>query len=375
MIQQTPYRPRRAAAPHLAWLLLGAAACGGGPKPPTIVRTLDGQTRPSPFVPPTAYEAYIRGELALTEGKYDEAMAQLELATTAPDEDAFLLSRLAYAQALAGFEQEASATLAHADRVDPCSEAVWLTRGELHERAGSLREAASAYARAGECAPRSPRGPIAQARVLEQAGERSAAVEVLSTFASRGDLRSAQAAFELALRAEDTPALAHALETWIAYEAPDEASLERAIRWALEQGEPRLALRLREHHLSPLPPALEAELLLALGDREGLSRLLGRTPASDLGGPERTAELSLAAGDDDRAELEATSALLQGPSDAMYGVRAQARLKLGRYPDALEDLAAIRDANTRRQTVTALLGWSGLPALAEELKARGLELQ
>jgi hypothetical protein len=59
----------------------------------------------------------------------------------------------------------------------------------------------------------------------------------------------------------------------------------------------------------------------------------------------------------------------------MYGVRAQARLKLGRYPEALDDLAAIRDENARRRTLAELLSWSGLPALAEELKARGVELQ
>src|SRR5690606_8041459 len=122
VIQQSPYRPRRAAPWRTAWLIVTCAACGGAAQPPTIVRTLDGQQRPSPFVPPTAYEAYMRGELALAQGQYAQAMAQLELATTAPEEDAFLLTRLAYAQALAGFVEEAERTLSHAARVDACSE-------------------------------------------------------------------------------------------------------------------------------------------------------------------------------------------------------------------------------------------------------------
>lgn len=329
---------------------------------------MDGQLRPGAFVPPTAYEAYVRGELAIAQGRFAAAVAQLELSTTAPDEDAFLLARLAYAQALAGLPEEAERTLRHAARVDACSEAVWLTRGELLERSGSLTEAASAYGRAGECAPRSSRGPIQQARVLERAGKRSEAVQVLGMSAGQDHPKAAQAGLELALRAEDSTALAHALDTWIAYESPDSATLQRAIRWALMHGKPQLAQRVREHHLEPLPPSLEADLKRALGDRRGLLELLGRSGATDLGGPQHAAELALYAGDPARAELEASQVLAQTPSDAAYAVRAEARLRLGRYTEALADLRAIGDEAIKRNTLAALLSAHGLPALADELE-------
>jgi tetratricopeptide (TPR) repeat protein len=362
-------------------LVLSASACQGRGPLPTVPRTLEGQTRTSSFVPPFAYEAYVRGELALAKGAFDEAAAQLELATAAPEEDPFLLSRLAYAQARAGQPREAEQSLEHALKLDPCSEAVFLTRGELSEQAGDLERAKQAYARASECAPQSTRGPLAHARVLERAGQPSEAVEVLSRFAGAqagGETGTggrepgaalAQVAFEAALKGRDPVVLAHALESWIAYEAPDTRSLQRAAAWALSQGVPNLAQRVIEHHRGPVPKALHVEIARALGEREQLRLLLPQALAEDLGGAQHTAELALYAGDLARAELEATSALASAPSDALHALRARARFGQGDWQPAVDDLRAIGDLRARRAAVLAVLEDSGNPALARELRA------
>ncbi|HEY6880631.1 MAG TPA: hypothetical protein VI299_21560, partial [Polyangiales bacterium] len=50
--------------------------------PHDIPRTLGGVTSRGAFVPPSAYEAYVRGELALAKDQPAQAAAQLELATS-----------------------------------------------------------------------------------------------------------------------------------------------------------------------------------------------------------------------------------------------------------------------------------------------------
>ncbi|MFT3923608.1 MAG: hypothetical protein QM778_13840 [Myxococcales bacterium] len=366
MIQQAPHRRSNLL---FTATILGVAACGGAAPQEPIPRSLEGQTQVSSFVPPFAYEAYVRGEMAIAKGAFDEAAAQLELATAAPEEDPFLLARLAYAQARSGHAEDAAATLAHAMQLDTCPEAVWLTRGELAELAGDLPHAEQAYAKAGECAPSSARGPIAHARVLARTGQPSAALEALASFRGKEQPATARVAFEIALQGTDPALLAHSLETWIAYEAPDAESLERAARWALEHGDPSLSVRLREHHAGPFPKALEASIMRALGERSALRLLLSGALAEELGGSQATAELALFAGALERAELEASSALDRAPNDALYAVRAQARFGLGLEAQALADLRAIRDPARQHETALALLAASGKPALAAELGA------
>lgn len=319
-------------------------------------------------MPPFAYEAYVRGEMAIARGAFEEAVGQLELATAAPEEDPYLLSRLAYAQARAGNPQEAEQTLAHALKLDACSEAVWLTRAELAELAGNLGKADSAYAQASQCAPLSARGPIGRARALDRAGKPGATIEVLGAFAGREEPDRARVALEAFLHGSDPAVLAHALETWVAYEAPDSATLEHAASWALQRDLPALAQRVREHHKGPFPKHLDARIARALGARAQLRSLLSQSTAEELGGTRSTAELALFAGDYERAELEATSALATAPGDALHALRAQARFALGMREQGLEDVRAIGDGNVRREALLGLLARSGSPALSQELR-------
>ncbi len=387
MIQQPPHLEfRNHPGPHGAsraqvragracWLgclvagsLLSVLGCGGTRGPESIPRTLGGETQLGPFVKPSAYEAYVRGEILLAQGKYAEAAAHFAQSAAEPDDDAYLLARLAYAQARAGSPDAAARTLEEALEHDPCSEAVWLTRAELAELAGDRDGALFAYGRASECAPRSNKGAIGKARVLYRTGKPSEALEVLSPIKGPDTHATARLAFEAALQARDPAVLAHALETWVAYEDPDEESLVRAAALALARGLPDLAQRLRGYHDGAFPVMLEAQILRETYQRKELSSLLVRTPAEELGGAQATAELALFAGLFERAELEATTALSHGPSDALLALRACARFALGEHALALSDLKAIRDEDVRRTTLLSALATSGKPALAKELE-------
>jgi tetratricopeptide (TPR) repeat protein len=350
----------------LSLLCLSLLACHGS-LPDRIPRTVHGSTLRGAFVPPYAYEAYVRGELLLAEGRPAEASAQFELASTAPDEDPYLLSRLAYAQLRSGKRAEAERTLAHAGQLDRCSEAVWLVRGALAEQAGELDAARGALEKATRCAPHSPRGELALAELLSSHGQPAAALDILASAAQRPYGAPAERALEGSLTGADAATFVHALADLGAYRAASSEALEHAIRVSLQRGLPRLALRLREQHAARLPPALEAEVLIANGLLDELSVLIAASDAGALGGHERTAEIALQAHAYERAELEATSALSGRPTDAMHALRARAALALGRGRAAVPDLLAIREATLKRAVLVEALAALGSPALAQEL--------
>ncbi len=350
-----------------AFALSGAGGCGGARTPHTIPRTLKGTTQLTPFVQPFSYETYVRGELALSRGAFQEAATQLDLSTGAPDEDPYLLSRLAYAQARAGKRQQADETLQAALRLDPCSEAVWLTRAELAELEGKLNEALLAYRRASECAPRSSRGPLGRARALYRAGKPSEALEALGQFSGPASQTTARLAFEAALQGHDPAVLAHAFETWLAYKTPDEEAVVRAAAFALARGLPSLAQRLRAYHTGAFPVMLEAQIMHDTFQRAALSQLIEQVPAEELGGSQATAELAFFAGSYERAELEATTALARDVSDELHALRARARWALGQHEAALADIESIRAKDRQSAVLLDLLAADGNPGLAQEL--------
>ena len=324
------------------------------------------------FVPPTSYEAFVRGELLLAEGRPREAVAQFELATTAPDEDPYLLSRLAYAELMAGDASAARRTLERAEQLDRCSEAVWLVRGAIAEREDDETAVRAAYQRAAACAPRSPAGALALARFLRRRGESARALDVLVHL---GDAQRAEGARELdrSLKDADAATLAHALAALGADRAADSHATEDAVALALQRGLPRLAARIADSRAANLPVLLQAQLLRALGDRERLAGLLAQHGADDLGGSAKAAELALWAGAFERAELEATSALASAPSDPLRAIRVRAQLALGLRAQALEEATRVSDPVQRRELVLEALAAAGAPALASELARAAAE--
>jgi tetratricopeptide (TPR) repeat protein len=350
--------------------LAALGACHMAVPDETVPRRLGGESVPGSFVPPFAYEAYVRGELALAEGKADEAVRQLELATAAPFEDAYLLSRLAYAQSLAGHRKDAAQTLAHAEALDACSEALWLTRAAMADDAKELEAAESAYARAVACAPASSRAVLGLAHVLSQRGKDDDAVALLERFVASqpGAAQVADASLELSLHSNDGARVAQAVDGWLAAAPTRSAALRRAQQWALEHGRPELALRLYEHDPAGQQAELECRIHAARGDRERVRAVLARADASALGGTAQAAEYALFAGAYDRAELEASALIVQEPSDRAHALRARARVMAGRRAEAVDDLLAVHDPDARRKLALELLAASGAAALARELE-------
>jgi hypothetical protein len=309
----------------------------------------------------------------LLQGQPAQAVAQLELAVTAPDEDPYLLSRLAYAQLQSGDRAEAARTLSHASELDRCSEAVWLMRGALAESTQELAVARAAYEKASACAPASARGELALVQLLLEHGEEAAALDVLIGAAEHSggvERPVAGQALRRSLQDATPPTLAHALDGLGRERAPDSLTIEQAIKLALARGLPRLALRLREKYAARLPAPLEAQLLSANGQLEQLAALVASNDADVFGGHERTALLALEAHAYERAELEASSAMQQRESDAMHAVRARAVLALGQPRAALADVKAVQEAGLRRSLLREALAASGAPALADELALR-----
>lgn len=325
--------------------------------PHDIPRTLGGVTSRGAFVPPAAYEAYVRGELALAKDQPAQAAAQFELATSAPEEDPYLLSRLAHAQLLAGHRTLAEQTLERAYSLDRCNEQVWLMRGELSATRGDDEGARAAFAKASACAPGSDEGALALSALLADRGDIAGSLDVLVDAHERG-----QRMLTRSLRTVEPLMFAHA----IAHVASSDA-LERAIRLALERGMPRLSWRLREQHAARLPPALEASLLQANGMRDELAALLAQHDARELGGSERTATLAWDAGAYERAQLESETALNEAPSDALHALHARASLALGEVRAAMVDARAITTPELRRAIVGEALASLGAPALGGEL--------
>ncbi len=362
-------RARPAYGLLFAVMLLGCTTIASDAE---IPRTLGGETRLGRFVPPFAYEAYVRGELALARSDTNDAVAQFELATAAPDEDAYLLSRLAWAQALSGDGKASERTLSHAAQVDACSEAVWTTRAKLAERARDLPRAGDAYAEAVHCAPHSALGPIGLARTLVALGERERAQGVLEAFAARVDKpASYEAALALALSREDSVAVGAALEGLLTVGAPRSETLTAAIEQALTLDRPLLAARLIEHAKPAVSPALAARVCLARGDITCAQGKLALTGTEALAGPAQAAELLIAAHLFERAEIEASVALATLPSPRLFLVRARARAALGDTAGALEDLAQLEGgeyANDARALLVTLMRQVGLTGLAQELE-------
>jgi tetratricopeptide (TPR) repeat protein len=81
--------------------------------------------------------------MAVEEGRYDEAVAQLQIVLEALPQDDWLLARLANAQMLAGKTAEAKATLERALKISPFSRHALEQRARLRIREGNLDGAAA----------------------------------------------------------------------------------------------------------------------------------------------------------------------------------------------------------------------------------------
>jgi tetratricopeptide (TPR) repeat protein len=328
-------------------------------------------------VPPFAYEAYVRGELALAAQRPDQALLQFELASAAPEEDAFLLSRLAEAHAQAGDRESALRTLADAERVDSCEPEIWLTRGKWAEAERDGAAAELAYRRALACAPDAERARLALYRALRAGGREAEALKLLSDPGGAGRGHNESVRLLHALAHDDVAAARFALDSWLDAGGLSGEERERVLATVAARAEPSLSLAFME--LQRVEALVRgrgdqdawAQLALQSLDLPRLRALLAEHGEGALGGPERAARYALVARDYERADLYATLAMngaaSRVPSDLLRALKVEALSALGQAEAALEETRALRDPALQRRLARAQLARLGLPALAEEL--------
>ncbi len=374
-------RPRSAGArwcPALTLLgalagALGLVSCAAGTPGAAPANDAARAAQKRAFVPPFAYEAYVRGELALAEQRPDQALLQFELATAAPEEDAYLLSRLAEAHAQTGDRESALRSLAEAERVDGCQPEIWLTRGKWAEADKDAEAAELAYRRAIGCAPDSERARVALYRVLRDAGREAEALKLLSDPGGAGRGPGESVRLLHALAHDDVAVARFALDSWLEAGALRGEERERVLGAVVARAEPSLSLAFTA--LSRMEALVQgrgdqklwAELALQALDLSRLRALLAEHGEDALGGPERAARLALAAKDYERAELYATLAANREPSDSLQALKAEALISLGQHEAALTEVRAIKDPALQRRAAQEQLARLGLPKLAEEL--------
>ncbi len=160
------------------------SACAGARRTRTITERIGGQPRVRSFASATAYEAFLRAEIAVTRGDHDEAVRQMELASFADDSDGWLAARRAEVFLLAGVRDEALEAAQTCARRFAEQAACWIVLGEALAANGRQPEATAAYSRALSVAPDDP-----EVRAAVSLGQGGSAVTAARARESAPDAR------------------------------------------------------------------------------------------------------------------------------------------------------------------------------------------
>lgn len=361
--------------------LLCLVGCRPGHATREVTRTMGGQERAGAFVSPFAYEHYVRAELAIAHGDLGAAIEELRMARLGPEDDAYVIARLAETLETAGRGEDADRVLEEGFELDADSEALWLARGRIANARGQTEAAIAAFARASELAPGSPHGPLALARTLEGGGASERARQVLVEFvgrARRGSAEALRARLSLAVARGDGGEAAEAVRALLAVAPARENEVRAAATTAMEGGRPLLAARLLDHlPRRPEDEALRVRALLAAGRAAEAEGVLTTAPPERFGGALEQASLFLEAGRPERAEELADAAVTAEPTPRGRLLRGQARLVLGRYDEAALDLSAVPAGTSSfvpaRLALARALVAQGLVGLAAEMLAQSAE--
>jgi tetratricopeptide (TPR) repeat protein len=313
--------------------------------------------RTRPFASGTAYEAFLRAEMAMSRGDPETASRQLELAIMADPNDGFLYARRAEVLLAANDRDAALDSARQATERFPQQAAGWLALGEVlaarSDRAGAVRAFDRALGNA-------PDDPEVRAAVTRAAG---------------GDATQVARAIRGAPEAgagDRTVAARMALDP-VRDDAPTLRSVRRVrAREAIARG----AYRTVEALLAPLvesdPTAVQDRVQLiearaADGRAHDAARLVAAVPVVPaIGGVAQAerARLWLIAGRADLAAEEARAALDHDGNDVLARVvLGESLARLGRVNEAVEVLARV--APTASRALDASL------ALASALRSRG----
>ncbi|MBN1652321.1 MAG: tetratricopeptide repeat protein [Deltaproteobacteria bacterium] len=303
-----------------------------------IVRRVGEVRRVGAMVSPFCYEWFIRAELLASRGQLKEAIEAYRSALTGPEEDVFVLSRLAEALDLFGQSDEANEALQRAEAIDIRSEAVWLTRARIFERHARFEEAISAYQRAEASAPFSAEPALGLAKLLSRQGARERAVAVLEGFDERsfkGSRLAVQAKLQLSLARKDASGAIDAIEQMLRIAPVDRNEICEAVRLVLESGELYLAYRV----LEPLSAGgcderLHLRILIEADRRAAAEQLLAKASPESFGGLVQAARAYLDIGRPELAKQLAEEQLAQKESGEALVVAGEAELRKGRFLEA-----------------------------------------
>ena len=339
-------------------------------QPRSIPRVVDGQVQSGAFVPPYAYEWFTRGEIAMAKGKYDEAAIAFETARAAPSEDPYLLTQLAKALELSNRSSSASRVLKIAQRATPDDESVWLATGDILVTRNETNAALMAYAKAVEVAPRSGKGVLASAALLQKLGQMGRAQALLGSFLDVPDLSLRtvrQAYLNLALSQGDTVAVpkevlgsANQRKAW-------DSTIRNAARKALNKNRPSMAIALLDSLDKNDVSNTRIEAWIAMGQFDRVEAALGNRSGRSEESDTRDAKWLLSIG-----RLKRAARLLKGyqSAHARY-LRGQVYARQGYYKKAAAEFAAVpHGANDYCEARTGLidaLQTEGRNALASEI--------
>lgn len=323
----------------LCWAISG---CGAADYPSShkIVRKIAGVRRAGTFVPPYCYEWFIRAELFVARGELEKAVEAYRLALTGPEEDVYVLTRLAEALHQLGRTDAAQEALERAESIDGRSEAVWLTRARFAEQRGDYQAAASAYQRAISAAPLSEQPPLAFAKMLEKLDAAERAIAVLEGFAGRtqgNSVRAERAKLALCLARRDAKGAVEAIDVLSRVAPLEKEEICRAIALVLDSNEPFIAERL----LGPLSTnlcdkRLRLSVFLKTHRYVAAEQLLSSASPETFGGLLPTARAYLAIDRPDLAELFAEELLSGEDNSEALVVLAESKLRQGRFAEAAE---------------------------------------
>jgi tetratricopeptide (TPR) repeat protein len=145
----------RRIATTLVALSLCAPGCAAS-DPRLIRERVGGALRTRAFASPSAYEAYLRAELAVARGDPRGAVGQMDLAVTADASDGFLAARRAEVLLDAGAVAEALRAAEDATQQHPDAAAAWIALAQVRRAGGDTPAALEALQRAVVIAPDDP---------------------------------------------------------------------------------------------------------------------------------------------------------------------------------------------------------------------------
>lgn len=306
-----------------------------------MVETIGGARRSRPFASGTAYEAYLRAEVAMARGDADGASRQLELAMMADPADGFLPARRAEMLLAAGDRDGALSVAQEATTRFPAQAATWLALGEVQTARNDRAAASGAFNRALAAAPDDPEVRAAVARAAGGSA-REVAQAMSGAPGSRPGDRTVAERLALDPLRDDLPTLRSVRR-------------ERA-RTEMARG----AYRAVDHLLAPLVEADPTdvgdrvrliEARAADGRPQDAARLVPGVPvAPDRGGVPRAerARLWLLGARADLAAEEARAAFAADPSDVLSrAVLGEALIRTGRVAEGLSLIAPIAPETAR----------------------------